>query len=627
MKLSLSKRIIGAVIFSVIIGSAAALVSSVILMRGFNEQAQKDVEQFATAVQGQLDAIRDRCREAAYQFAARPDVAEAVKKGDTAYVQKVAREFLAPGTVNVLTIAGMDGKVVGRGHSDKVGDSVLNQANVKKALAGEASAGVEEGTVVKFSMRAGQPIKLDGQMVGSVTSGVDLSSDTRFVDRAKETMGLECTIFHGDTRVSTTIVREGQRAVGTRMDNPKVIETVLRQGKTFHSFNQILGREYNTVYRPLRDLEGRIAGMLFVGKDREAVLKARNEMYVTVGMVVIGILALMAVAAFFIARSIAGPIQRVSQRLAESTGRVASVSAQVSGSSQVLSDGASEQAAAIEETSSSLEEMASMTKHNADSADQADGLMKQVGQFVGQANASMGKLSASMGEIKKASEETQKIVKTIDEIAFQTNLLALNAAVEAARAGEAGAGFAVVADEVRNLALRAADSARNTAGLIEGTVKKVKEGSDLMSGTREDFGKVAESAGKVAELLAEIAAASKEQSQGIDQVNKAVADVDKVTQQNAANAEESSSASVELSSQAGQMKTMVEELLALIGGQPKESGPALSPASRKEKSLKVPEAAAAPGPRAKARTRPTVKAGPPSPEQIIPLENEDFKDF
>jgi methyl-accepting chemotaxis protein len=627
MKLSLSKRIIGAVILSVIIGSTAALISSVVLMRGFNEQAQKDVEQFATAVQGQLDAIKDKCREAAYQFAARPDVAEAVKKGDTAYVQKVAREFLASGAVNVLTIAGKDGKVVGRGHSDKVGDSVLNQANVKKALAGEASAGVEEGTVVKFSMRAGQAIKLDGQMVGSVTAAVDLSSDTRFVDRAKETMGLECTIFHADTRASTTIVREGKRAVGTKMDNPKVIETVLQQGKTFHSVNQILGREYNTVYWPLRDLEGRIAGMLFIGKDREAVLKAQNEMYVIVGMVVMGIIALMAVAAFFIARSIAGPIQRVSQGLVESTGRVASVSAQVSGSSQVLSDGASEQAAAIEETSSSLEEMASMTKHNADNADQADGLMKQVGQFVGQSNESMGKLSASMEEIKKASEETQKIVKTIDEIAFQTNLLALNAAVEAARAGEAGAGFAVVADEVRNLAMRAADAARNTAGLIEGTVKKVKEGSGLMSGTREAFGKVAESAGKVAELLAEIAAASKEQSQGIDQVNKAVVDVDKVTQQNAANAEESSSASVELSSQAGQMQTMVEELLGLIGGKPKAPKPAPPAARQKEKSLKTPEASAAPAPRAKARTQPTLKARHPSPEQIIPLENEDFKDF
>ena len=103
----------------------------------------------------------------------------------------------------------------------------------------------------------------------------------------------------------------------------------------------------------------------------------------------------------------------------------------------------------------------------------------------------MDKLTTSMGEISKASEETSKIIKTIDEIAFQTNLLALNAAVEAARAGEAGAGFAVVADEVRNLAMRAAEAAKNTANLIEGTVKKVKDGSELVGQTEKEFREVA----------------------------------------------------------------------------------------------------------------------------------------
>src|SRR5512140_2025943 len=184
-----------------------------------------------------------------------------------------------------------------------------------------------------------------------------------------------------------------------------------------------------------------------------------------------------------------------------------------------------------------------MTKQNADNAGEANNLMIDAKDVVATANQSMGRLTESMGEITKASEETSKIIKTIDEIAFQTNLLALNAAVEAARAGEAGAGFAVVADEVRNLAMRAADAAKNTANLIEGTVKKVKDGSEVVERTNAEFSQVETSAGKMGELIGEITAASGEQAQGIEQISKAVSEMDKVVQVNAANAEESASAS------------------------------------------------------------------------------------
>ena len=134
-----------------------------------------------------------------------------------------------------------------------------------------------------------------------------------------------------------------------------------------------------------------------------------------------------------------------------------------------------------------MEEMTSMTRKTAENAKYADDLTREANREVNEANTAMQSLTVSMAEISTASEETSKIIKTIDEIAFQTNLLALNAAVEAARAGEAGAGFAVVADEVRNLAMRAAEAARNTATLIESTVAKVHEGAALVDGTNASF--------------------------------------------------------------------------------------------------------------------------------------------
>jgi methyl-accepting chemotaxis protein len=191
--------------------------------------------------------------------------------------------------------------------------------------------------------------------------------------------------------------------------------------------------------------------------------------------------------------------------------------------------------------------------------------------------------------------------------------------VEAARAGEAGAGFAVVADEVRNLAMRAADAARNTAGLIEETVKKVRAGSGLMSATGSAFAQVSERADKVADLVSEIAAASGEQAQGIEQVNKAVSEMDKVVQQNAANAEESASASEQMNAQAESIKAMVNELGALVGGTAKEVASAARTGSRRPAAARLQKPVS--------RSKPPQKSSIRRRDEVIPLEKPEFNDF
>ena len=291
-----------------------------------------------------------------------------------------------------------------------------------------------------------------------------------------------------------------------------------------------------------------------------------------ISVVGIGFVGLTTLGVFLFAARITKPIHQISNRLNASAKEVAAAAVQTSSSSQSLADGTTNQAVSIDRTSASLKAISDMVKKNADYAGDADSLSHETKQIANSANASMHQLADSMESISKASEETSKIIKTIDEIAFQTNLLALNAAVEAARAGEAGAGFAVVADEVRNLAMRAADAAKNTTDLIKDTTRKITEGSQLAKNTNDAFNKVSESADRVVELVEKIVAGSSDQAHGIDQISKAVGEMDEIVQHNATGAEESASASQEMTLQADAMTSNISLLADLIHGSGSSGG-------------------------------------------------------
>ena len=319
-----------------------------------------------------------------------------------------------------------------------------------------------------------------------------------------------------------------------------------------------------SAYAPV-DL-GDVQWAILAEMDEAEAFEAATMMKWLIGVIAVVGIGLIVLVALVVAGSIAKPINRIIEGLTNGAEQTASASGQVSSASQSLAQGASEQAAAIEETTSSVEEMASMTKQNAGNADEAKTLAGTASSSAQNGAEAMGRMSTAIDDIKKSSDETAKIIKTIDDIAFQTNLLALNAAVEAARAGEAGKGFAVVAEEVRNLAQRSAEAAKDTANMIEESVKNADSGVEISKEVGATLSEIAEGSRKVNDLVAEIAASSNEQAQGIEQINTAVGQMDQVTQSNAANAEESASASEELSAQAEELKSMVRQLRAVVGG-------------------------------------------------------------
>lgn len=366
-------------------------------------------------------------------------------------------------------------------------------------------------------------------------------------------------------------------------------------------------------------------------------------------MTVIGGAGIVLAAAIgaIIVRAMVGAIRQIGMSLNQSGEQVANASNQVSTSSQVLAEGASEQASALEETSASVAELASATNRNAENAQQANGMATTAHTAAQKGNAAMQRMSSAITEIKNSSDKTATIVKTIDEIAFQTNLLALNAAVEAARAGEAGKGFAVVAEEVRNLAQRSAEAAKNTSTLIQESQKNADNGVAIANEVGGILDQITGDAQKVSSLVGEVASASREQSQGIDQVSKAIAQIEQVTQSNAATSEESASASEELSAQAVELNDIVRKLIFVVEGsraskvanqQPSqaikpaasERRAALPPATARRLTHVTPSAAVNSGRKERAPANGLANGKRPadsSPSAVIPLDDEDFKDF
>ena len=272
---------------------------------------------------------------------------------------------------------------------------------------------------------------------------------------------------------------------------------------------------------------------------------------------------------------------------------VSSASQQLAAAAEELSSGAQEQASSQEETSATMEEISATVKQNAGNAKQANQLALGSRESAEKGGEVVGSAVTAMSEINSASKRIADIITTIDEIAFQTNLLALNAAVEAARAGEQGRGFAVVASEVRSLAQRSATAAKEIKSLIQDSVRKVENGSELVTNSGKTLGEIITHVKRVTDIVAEIAAASDQQAMGVDQVTRAMAQMDTVTQQNSAQTEELSSTAQSMSAHAEQLQALVAKFK--VGS---ESAQPVKPATR------LPA-------RTKTGARPSMKKSPP----------------
>ncbi|MBP8696152.1 MAG: Cache 3/Cache 2 fusion domain-containing protein [Syntrophobacterales bacterium] len=535
--------------------------------RSLTEANQEMLQEMSESAGNLVRVITDKEIKLAQELASRPETIQAAEKQSAAFSEVLKHVAAVSGDYQVIYGLDPSGKGFADSHGGKnIGIDLGDRDYFKKAKA-EMKHVVGDMVLAKTTGKPVLPfcvpIVKDGKFIGAIATIMTTDAlSARFAEMKVGKTGYASVI----NREGMVMIHPKAEAVFkldvSKLGEMKDLWALVKSEKAGLAAYTYNGAKKIAAVSPVQ-INGWAA--LTVMDLDEATAGAR-EMRNVLALAGTLLLAVSAVLTLLFARAISDPVARAANEIREAAEQVSSAASQVASTSQHLAEGASEQASSLEETSASMEEMSSMTMQNADNLQSANSLMGATKGAVAKAEGSMRELVRSMDAIQEASEETGKIIRTIDEIAFQTNLLALNAAVEAARAGEAGAGFAVVAGEVRNLAMRAAESAKMTATLIETTTARVREGSALVTKTTDAFTELNLNAEKVSGLVAEIAAASQEQARGIEQVGSAIAEMDKVVQQTAANAEESASASEELNAQAGQMQAVAGTLMRIVTG-------------------------------------------------------------
>ncbi|MFD1006959.1 MULTISPECIES: methyl-accepting chemotaxis protein [Oceanisphaera] len=278
-------------------------------------------------------------------------------------------------------------------------------------------------------------------------------------------------------------------------------------------------------------------------------------------------------------REVIGHIHQSSSSLSAAAEETSAVSLQTSANLSRQQQDTDQVAAAINQMAATVQEVSQNTSLAAASASSANDAAEQGKKVVQQTVVSISKLAddvVSTGHVVQSladsSTQISTVVQVIQDIADRTNLLALNAAIEAARAGEQGRGFAVVADEVRQLAGQTQKSSQEIVTMIaklQGDAEQAltamahgRQQAELTVGQAQEAERALElisaAVQTINDMNAQIATAVEEQATVTEDISRNLTGIHQVGDETAAGAEQTASASRELSELAAGLQQLVQ---------------------------------------------------------------------
>lgn len=260
MRLNLTLKVVFSLFCSMLLTSIITVAVGIHFMtRPLEESITNSLER----VQRNMDAVNtattQRYRNIGLALAGDSDLHRAMAAGDRAALQSRLAVFARDARLDVLTLTDARGQVLARGHSEQADGSEAGQSAVKNALNGTETVGLCTLSDAPHLLGAVLPVRSGGNIIGALALGVSLDNPAH-IDWLKRINDLEVTFFEGDTRVMTSIVANGKRAVGTRLNNPAIQDAVLQKGQSVMQENVILGEPFRSIYWPARNAEGQVIG-------------------------------------------------------------------------------------------------------------------------------------------------------------------------------------------------------------------------------------------------------------------------------------------------------------------------------------------------------------------------------
>lgn len=456
-----------------------------------------------------------------------------------------------------------------------------------------------------------------------------LNGNFELPDKLKEISGGTATIFMGDERVSTNVVKpDGSRAIGTKLTGP-AYEAVIKKGVSYRGEADILGTPYFTAYDPIRNAQNEVIGVLYVGVKKAEFYAAYNHLQGVIAVIACVILLLAAFISRFTIYRLFVPLNRMHDLLkdmaegegdltkrldyckqdeigemsvsfntfmdklhaiianvSDITGQLAAAAFQVQASSLQIAQGTSRVSSQSVSVATATEEMAATATeiaHNCvlavsearQTTESAKAGVAVVERTISNMNGIAQRVTLAAQTVEslgRRSDEIGAIIGTIEDIADQTNLLALNAAIEAARAGEQGRGFAVVADEVRALAERTTRATRTIGEMITAIQGETGTAVASMAQGVEEVAVGAEEARRSGDALREILRQIGGVTSQLNQIATAAEEQTATTHEISGNmvritdvVRETAAGTQDSAAAAGQLSRQAQELKGLVG--------------------------------------------------------------